>query len=75
MSVDWLIMQPGKNKKVHVQCAPHVNFLYSAVMTLSRCADVASLVMLDKKFTNSEEPMFITLFPVWHVLLVPLFTR
>ena len=82
MSVDWLGLQPGKNKNKckfcaraqHVQCAPHVIFLYSAVMPLSRCAEVVSLVLLSKKITISEGPMLKALLPFWHVLLVPFIT-
>ena len=44
-------------------------------MPLTRCADVASLVLIAQKITNSEDPMFKIAFPLWHVLLVPLITR
>ena len=39
------------------------HLFYSAVMPLSGCADVASLVLLAQKFSNSEDPVFKTLFP------------
>ena len=58
-----------------MQCAAQINFLYSVVMPLSICAIVLSLVSLAQKFTKSEDRMFKNVFPLRHVLLVPLITR
>ena len=83
MYINWFGLQTRKNKKrclfcacnQHVQCAAQINFLCSVVMPLSICAIVLSLVSLAQKFTKSEDPMFKKVFPLRHVLLVPLITR
>ena len=69
VSVHWFTFSSEEIKRCklcarakHVQCAPQFIFLYCVVMSLSRCANVQSLVSLAQKFTNSEDPMF-TIFP------------
>ena len=48
----------------HVQCAPQTNFLYGVLMPLYSCANVASLVSLAQKFTNSEDPLLKSFTPL-----------
>ena len=58
-----------------MQCAAQINFLYSAVIPLSICAVVLSLVSLAPKFTKLEDLISKKVFHLRHELLVSLITR
>ena len=56
---------------MYVQCAPHINYLHSIVMILSRFIGAQSLFSLAQKFTNSDDPIYEKC-PLWRLHLVTL---